>query len=362
MTTADQMSQPVLTRDHAVGSGSEYADEIDLIDIIGFIWRWRKTILSCTLAGTALGGSIWAIKHRRVGAPDAVAGQWTAVVNPATEGFQTTLMVSNLTTFLKTDAGAQALFENPSIIGATLDESQQRRLASQQQAGSGALRSLEVKGSQLLVSLDCAAGCEADALAASIPAALNRAIAAFNLKYAEPYEKAQEEVALRQLELGSIKTQALKLYGKHAGLGKEYSQFIITGLGAALASDKTGDVVTFLLGPVPSTEPLRRKLIDEQSQAQIAFTAAQDQLKLVKTASGVETLTLLPMLSTSIELKQASSSPLPVSGKGLNNVFVAVVLGTILGGMAGIFIAAIRAFFRSNKSRLQAVLSAGSGS
>ncbi|MBM4253245.1 MAG: hypothetical protein FJ146_14845 [Deltaproteobacteria bacterium] len=360
MTTADQTGQPVLTAERTLGAGSDYADEIDLIDIIGFMWRWRKTIVSCTLTGLALGGGIWAVKHRPVGAPDAVAGQWTAVVSPATEGFQTALIATNLTAFLKTEAGAQALFENPSIIGATLNEGQQKRLASQQQSGSGALRGIEVKGTQLLISLDCSAGCEAAALEKSVPIALNRAIAAFNLKYAEPYEKAQEEVALRQLELGSIKTQALKLYNKHSGLGRDYSEFVITGLGAALATDKTGDVVTFLLGPVPATEPLRIKLINQQSEAQVAYAAAQEQLKLVKTGSGVETLTRLPLLSTGSELKQASALPLPVSGKGLNNVFVAVVLGTILGGMAGIFVAAIRAFFRSNAARLRSVL-AGAG-
>ncbi len=360
MTTADQSSQPVLSRESALATGSDYADEIDLIDIIGFMWRWRKTIVTCTLSGMALGGAIWAVKHRPVGAPDAVAGQWTAVLTPANEGFQATLIATNLTNFLKTEPGAQALFENPSIIGATLSDSQQKRLASQQQSGSGALRSIDVLGTQLVVNLDCSAGCEAGALEVSVPTALNRAITAFNLKYAEPYEKAQEEVALRQLELGSIKTQALKLYNRHSGLSRDYSEFIVTGLGAALAADKTGDLVTFLLGPVPPTEPLRRKLIDQQSEAQVAFVAAQDQLKLVKTGSGVETLTKLSLLSNSAQLKQASSVPLPVSGKGLNNVLVAVVLGTILGGMAGVFVAAIRAFFRSNAVRLKAVLATGS--
>jgi hypothetical protein len=356
MTTVDETTKPALTVDRAGNYDGEYADEIDLIDIIGFVWRWRKTIVAFTLGGLAIGGGIWAVKHRPIGAPDAVAGQWTAVVSPAGEGFQNALLATNLSTFLKTEVGAQSLFDNPSVLGAELNDGESRRLASQQQAGSGAIRGIEVRGSQLAVSLDCAAGCEAAQLPVAVPAALNRAIAAFNMKYAEPFEKAQEEIAMRQLEIGSIKSAALRLYVKSSGLTKEYSQYVITGLGSFLANDKTGDVITFLLGPVPESEPLRKTLLEQQARAQVAYVASQDQLKLVKAASGVETLAKLPLLNTTAELKQTSTTPASVSGKGLNNVFVALVLGTILGGMAGIFVAAIRAFFAANAARLKAVV------
>lgn len=357
MTTADQTSPQMLQSQRASGVPSDYNDEIDLIDIIGFVWRWRKSIIGSALAGMALGAGIWAFKHQSVGAPAAVGGQWTAMVTPATDGFQNALIVSNLTTFLKTDVGARPLFENPSILGAELNEAQIQRLTSQQQSGGGVLKAIETHGNQLAVTLDCAAGCNSEQMAKAVPAAINRTIAAFNLKFADPYEKAQEEISRRQLDLGLVKTQALRLFSRYGGLSRDFNQYVVTGLGGILATDKTGDVVMFLLGPVPETEPLRKKLIETQSKAQVAYVAAQDQVKLIKTASGVETLMHLPSLGETAELRQAQASALPTTGKGLNNIFVAIILGGLLGGMGGIFLAAIRAFFATNAARLRAVIS-----
>jgi hypothetical protein len=357
MTTADQTSPQMPQSQRASGVTSDYNDEIDLIDIIGFVWRWRKSIIGSALAGMALGAGIWAFKHQSVGAPAAVGGQWTAVVTPATDDFQNGIIVANLTTFLKTEVGARTLFENPSILGAELNEPQIQRLTSQQQSGSGVLQAIETHGNQLAVTLDCAAGCNSELMAKAVPAAINRTIAAFNLTFVDPYEKAQEEISRRQLDLALVKTQALRLFSRYGGLSRDFNQYVVTGLGGILATDKTGDVVMFLLGPVPGNEPMRKKLIETQAQAQVAYTAAEDRLKVIKAAAGVETLTQLPTLPGTAELHKAPTAALPSSGKGLNNIVVAIILGGLLGGMGGIFLAAIRAFFATNAARLRAVIS-----
>lgn len=345
-----------------VASPSAYQDhdEIDLVDIIGFFWRSRALVATSIVGGVLIAGATWFIKGRSDDAlPLRPTGPavWSARIG-AENGDDAGLAAvpQQLTSFIKTTAGARAFYESLAQA-ADRPKLKTEDLVSKQVAGQGMLKSLEIRGAEMVVTLEDTGIIKGPEMKVVLPVALNQTVAAFNKNFADVQASLMVESLNAQLKLGETKLKALQLFDRYAGLSAPLKATVVEGLMQELAVTTRPDTILFFLAAIPDTDQQKKEILTEYRKQFVAYEALQNQARTLAKSLGLESIA--PMVQLGAVTDWSESAPeAPAAGVGLRIVErlpLLLVLGAVLGGAFGTFVAMLRMFWVSNQQRLQEI-------
>lgn len=335
-------------------------DEIDIVDIIGFFWRARLIVAASIVTGVLIAAGTWFVKGR-------LEDTLTAAVGPATwsvrlgakNGDEAALAAvpQQLSSFIKTTAGARAFY------GSLVQASGKRKLkteelVSKQIAGQGMLKSLEIRGTEMVVTLEDQGVFSQAEMKALLPDALNQMVDAFNKGFADVQAALLEESINAQLKLGETKLKALRLFDRSSALSAPLKTTVVDGLMKELSATTRPDTILFFLAAIPDTDQQKRAILAEYRKQFVAYEALQHQASTLAKSLGLESISPMvlmgPVSNLTIIPPQAPAAA-PAGSRLVERLPVLLVLGAVLGAMFGTFVAMLQVFWTSNQQRLQEI-------
>jgi hypothetical protein len=345
-----------LPQDLAAEKNPRVNHEMDLIEIVGFLWHSRFFVFGGAVLGVLGAASIWVANRSQ---EDLSAGTniiWNAKLAAANGNDADLLTIpAQLSSFLKTRMGSSAFYEGLAKT-IKLDENTLNDLSTKQQTGDGLVKSLGIDNSQLSINIESNGILAEEEVRKALPLALNTTIDIFNNNLASMHGNLLEEGLEIQLKMSEIKIKSFQLFDRYVEFSPPVEKTIVESMIKELANNSSPDAITFLLAAVPNSAIQKSHLVAEYKKLHQANEALISQSKALAKSIGVEYVTPLATLGPVSELTTVSSSALRFSNSLWPKLPVLLILGSLLGGLVGTFLALLRSFWKNNRQRLKAVL------
>jgi hypothetical protein len=338
-------------------NGEINQNEYDLIDIIGFLWRSKHLIFGGMIIGLLMSLFLWLWMHRTADALlETVLVQARAEVTVADEQ-ALALMPIILTNHMKTEAGANAFYDGLQASGEVQINVEQN--VAQQLNSRGLLKSFEVDGKSIKVTIERPYPLSAEHLRPALLSALNALITDYNDKYFT-FKKTQNLISEQMLEaqngMADLKMRSLRLFDRHANFSMALNNSIVSGIMPDLANNTSADAIVFLLSVVPDSDAEKSQIIESYRQKSLNFETLKARgLNLTKTLDGEVSAQLIP-ISQVADIKGYDKGSDEKASSRLNVLTVSLV-GLVLGMAAGIMVSLALNFTRQHMSRIREVFS-----
>jgi hypothetical protein len=326
-------------------------DEIDLLDVIGFFWRFRRIIVSGVVLGFLGSVALWVAKQP---AKSTVSANivWWAQLSPDENGAGLASAPQQLKNFLRTPYGARAFYKG-FARGVKNKSLPIEDWAIKQQGDGGLVKDIESTGRTLSIVVESAGYLTEEEIRQALPIAINSAVAAFNDKFAEVQAKITEDNLELQMQMGAIKIKALQLFDLNLNISAASEKTITEAIVRELTRNSGPDTITFLLSAIPDDNVLKRELLSEYKKQFQANEALQAQLRVLTKTLGVESVVPLTTFGTVTELVQGQTMENTAPAPHLQPLLMMIVLGVIIGGFISSIMALALSFWKRNREQLQ---------
>ncbi len=176
-------------------------------------------------------------------------------------------------------------------------------------------------------------------------------------RFQEQLKKLEAVEIETTMALGKYSVQAAKLFEKHSGLTQAMNVQVI-GLFSTSIPESLESAILLLLGPVPDADPLKRSILEMSKKSTRQLSIISHRILNAKKLFGVEDKdVVIPLLSSAEPFQNASSGSVkaPVGKNSLTKLPVAIVLGTLIGGIVGFLLAVTLHYIKKNRQRLNEV-------
>lgn len=330
-------------------------DELNLLDVLRFIWKWRTIILSSSIVGSLLGyGSIYyRIKTQKASTNNLI---WTAVYSLESNGDKENLLGAPaiLDQFLKTNAGARI------FVGALNKQLDSPRInadvwSAKQEGGSGLLSSIEVINQTLVVEFNPSGQVNETEIKNLLGKSINLTIDEFNARYGRPSEQLRIEEFNIQIEIAKLKNRIIaEAYGQEEPKKDYESKFLNTPSAEGKNSIKSDQFFAMLLSKLSEDSPKKDDLIKRYVNLVVYIESLQTRYRNLLRASGVDTLfplskvqNLLGITSREGPTKVSDSRPL------LSKPWLGLIMGGLAGFTIGILVVTIFSLLKKQLRRMR---------
>lgn len=329
------------------------SDDVDLIDMIAFLWRSKTAIVGGILSGVALAGVIWTIAHLG-NRPVEKAGDWTASfqANKGEEPRMASLTL-NLNSYLKTQSGAQSFYE--AIDPEKKNSVDQAEWAVKQINGQGMIKAVEFNGSAMTVALQNLGSQPIEDFKQSFPLALNAAIRSFNKNIADINNRLNQDQLNAQMQLANTKLKILKLFNKYSNPSSALQKQVVEGVVKDISNTAKPEPLIFLLATVPDSDTEKATLLREFQKISLELERLDAMRRNLSRSLGVDDLVPLTELSK-------PSTFAPVTNKANVGVKIferlpnTLIFGAAMGAILGTLYAVVSLFWRHNRRRFQTLI------
>ena len=354
MSTLFSGEKPILTNNKI----NHYDEEVDLIDLIGYLWQWRFWIAAGSLLGAGLGTG-WIYYKQNISPLHGTNSTHWILTYPIQERpGNVPVEVSSAVhmAYINSIPGAIEFYK---ALNAELKDSRFaiEEWVSRQGAGSGLIDSIEANGSDLIVEInDTGLLAEAE-IREAFSKGFSVSIDSFNKSFGIPGENLRKEDFTAQLKLADLKLKALQIFTTKNRFSKETQNVVLEAASKSLS--ESSSISAFAMLITQSSEEL-----DEKIQLMADFRQQINQIEGIKSRekailkeAGTESLFVLNRVKP---LKSA----IPVVGKVDKNktsgLYQKVWFGFGIGALTGLTLTILgimtAAFLRENHDRLRSIL------
>jgi hypothetical protein len=333
--------------------------EFDLIDLIGFLWRWRRYLLAGMVLGALIGASSAYIKtlwqtNATIG---PVGYRWKAsyLIEKDIHDSQHALPTAILS-FLNTPLGASTFYgEINSKLNSPLFVVSDWVI--KQQNGTGFIVSMEVDKDEVVIDVESTFPISAEDIEKSLKDSLNKTIETFNGRFAQAMASLREESLALHLQIGESKIAALKHFDQNESLSPDFKKSLLEGLTRELTQKWTVDTMIMLLGTSAPEDQTAAFIQNYQNRLKKMETLRSLEQSLAK-QSGIEDPSIISSLGSQKKLKLQDTENVErkIPTSFFARPWVGLVMGAALGFMLAVTIAAVFSFYSANRDRLKKVV------
>jgi hypothetical protein len=324
--------------------------EIDIIDMIAFVWRYRLSLILSTCLG--LGAStayfIWA---NSTSVPGAASSFHVAKIF-VTDVVDGKLAASYLNYVSKTPDGAQA-----ALAGVKsqfqLSEKETSELLAAQQQGNGLLSNFEGQESEVSFRFYSKEDWRDSQIQLALQSSLQGLTDVFNSNFADSTNDKISKVTKYRMEQARLFLEATILSEKYSQLSKPLRNDLVQSVMREYMVSRTADSVVFLLAEVPDS-------IERKNEILLLYTDLINKIEgvLARNRNAAKVLNverILPIKlsndgSLQVTLQKASLAQAPaISNKKL---MLLLALGAVLGGFCGLLGCIFYSFWKANYQRI----------
>ena len=337
-----------------VDSTNRYS-ELDLVDIIGFTWRWRRCLMVSLLAGGAIGVIVVnalpvPLQSRKYGINFSVPSDDPTVLQA--------LPVA-LTAILNTPEGSRQFYQSLPELHAGLRLTVDSWIAAQQ-AGEGLIRGFEPGVNRITAMVEIERSINNIEFQGHLLKTLNDLIRTFNSRYVEGVQRLEQEQIESSVAVARLKADALHMFDQYSMLSPDMKRVVASDLIDGEHSQVSIEGLVFFLGSVNEPDAANAKAqLFERYQALLARQKrGRQEISARKRAIGLDIMVRLPLFDgVSAEKGSALRGLEPKSG-GVLRLVLTLLMGMIAGGFVGVIVASSIDFLRHNKNRIANALSA----
>jgi hypothetical protein len=331
-------------------------DDGDVIDMLGFFWRSRAITFSGLALGALSGLALWFLTHSVQNEPSDAPDRWLVTLSSvADEGNPQGPLAAFLSNYLKTREGAQVFYN---ALADVLDrkEFQQNYWVDRQAAGSGFIGTLESIGSSTSVMIQNEAHVTEKDLRQALPHALNAVVDSFNMTYFVSENSLIKKMIATQIKMAAIKIKAFQAFHSHAGKKINSSEAPLLGSSGENYLSTKPAAIALLLAGSPITTQQKAEILAEYRKLYATYDSLQTQIKNLDKNYGFENLTALNKFTTTTEIMPIFAPQQTILLRIFAKLPIALALGLLLGGMAGVLLSLLLNYWHYNSSRLRRIL------
>lgn len=331
-------------------SGTERINELDLVDIIVFIWRWRVLLAISILIGSMGGAGLGFYTPKRLVTSQQI-GTWLVTVGTLSADQSLT---DQIPFALKSPLAASAFKAMPtdsetlpqSILTALI--SWHNKLLSNPSQTNPAI---EIYGQKAVFRIDAPSDIDGAVLSKNIVAFANLAIDRYNDQIVRPFKNLESNLEAAQLELSKITFEVIRLFESKSTTPTVVSSEILKALVNHSSGQLAKSEIYFLLGGIPDSAPEKQTLLLAFQKAEkIADTEShlvEDYVKRFPPNGP----SMAPKLDPSSIIESNFQDSLINDSK--RNPIVYSIVGGFLGGLFATFLASIWQFAKANRARIR---------
>lgn len=341
---------------------TERSDELDLVDIIIFLWRWRLLIVISTLTGLTF-GAVLAFYKSKVSPSLPQNGTWSLVVNtsprsqispasPVSGVAQVApLLTDQISTALRSPLATLDFSpEKPDLSSQPFQKiltSWHAKLTSSSPATPPVL---EFKGSTVYFRIEAPSGLDGTLLSQALIKTANQTISRYNQEVVTPFQKLEAERDIALLNLSKINFDVIRLFetksSTPSALNVEILKSLVNNSSGPIA--KSG--VYFLLGGIPDSIPEKKTLLKDYLQTDEAVARDRTISEEYKKRYPPNGPNFAPTLEQATSLTFDAAAAPPITSF---NPIVYLIIGGFLGGGFSMMIALVWQFARANSTRIR---------
>jgi hypothetical protein len=338
---------------HDPRSSIDPSDEIDLVDLLGFFWRWRLWFVSFAFVGL-VGANLLYYAFKYPTNTQVVPGIWDIKLEfSSNKDTITPASVAPFVTMLQSPQGAK-LFKD--LLLSQLPPALQEPLTqwhTQWLANPGKPQWLEINESGFVLHLEAPESLQVLAHESSIEQGFQNLLDKYAILVLDPFKKLLEKKTQTLRDLGSISFEAYRDFlsdGKFPPeMRRDFVAAIMKNAGGYLSLDQ---YTLILSGGSENADSIQKKMEKFQSTNQ-EFENIQSQIaQAIKTYSPAGPL---PLEGT-LKVAKTEFTPSLVPRQGINPIVKYNVLGFFLAMMLAMMGALVGQFYRVNKSRIIEIL------
>lgn len=337
-----------------------FGHEFDLIDLIGFLWRWRKQLLIGVLLGGLIGVSSSYIKilsQPRSGS-DRVGYHWKASYELVENSTQDSPYAppSAILSFLNTPLGATSFYgEINSRLNSPLFVVSD--WVSRQENGTGFIVAMDADQGEVVIDIESTFPMSADDVGKSLRESLNRIIETFNERFGKSMASIRKENLAVNLQIGALKMSALKSFDQNKSLSSNFKKYLLEGLTKDLTQKWSVDTIVMLMGSQSSSEETISLIQSYQRQLKKLENLKSLEQPLVKQA-GTEDPMIISKIGEQkkIVILDTRNTDRKMPTSFFAKPLVGIVMGAVLGLFVSLTIAVIITFYSANRERLNKIV------
>ena len=365
-------------------AGSPFAprhsnDEIDLVDIIVFIWRLRYIISVCIFLGIFGGWLSVRFSNMHVGSAsphqvgyygyqiplqENLEGNWAALDRPTRIGLMNKLLQRAETAKPFFDAIYQASPEMATMWKDPLEAYTGFIIAQQDEKLQQAVITEVSKGGDLALNLKLPAKFDTTTIYQAATDGLNLLIGDFNKQRLEKYARNIGVVASNEQKLLAIRAAAsgdlfrlVKEYKGPQGDLELFLEKLDIKQEESVHFKQTVDNIVRMIGMLEATKAIDAKRSEVERSRVLALIHDYKATIIMQTNQGItgdrELLTPLRTDALSIQAGLKSGEKIDYAFAGAAPTSVRLILGMFIGGFMGLLLGGIRVFIKSNWKRIK---------
>lgn len=331
-------------------------DEIDLIDVIGFLWKSRLIILVGVLFGMICGGGYWMNKKASNSGLPILPQLWNVRLTMIGQSeSQLALSTQYINILLKSQDGSRIFYRT--LVEKTGKTFPADEWAVKQSSGNGLVGVLEKRGDGISVEFQNIDGLwTEDEIKRGLPVAFNQVISEFNRSFMNDKYSLINDILDLQLKMNELKIKALRMFDSYAAISPQMQKTVVESLMKDFTNSGNPNSLAFLLSALPKDDAQKSSILSEYKQIYLVHQMLLSREKVIASRFGMESLVFVSEFPNDVDVKvetKAVSAPVKLFRQ---SVFVTVGLGAFLGAVIGLVVALNVAFWRKNYARLKMVL------
>lgn len=325
------------------------ADEIDLVDLLGFFWRWRLWFAAFAVTGIVLSNILYfALKFQP--AAKTLPGTWDIRVEfRPNENATTPGTIAPFVTMLQSPQGTK-LFKD--LFLSQLPKSLQDPLSqwhTQWLANPGKPQYVEINESGFILHLEAMDTLELSQYKTPLEQGFQNLFDNYSTHVLEPFQNLLDKKTETLRDLGSLSFEVYRDFLNDPQFPQEVKRDFIAGLMRNTSGYLSLDQYTLILSAGSQQTTLIEKKIEKFRSVNQEFENIQSLIaQTIKTYPPTGPLPL----EGSLVVAKTEFAPTAVQEKGVSSVLKYNVLGFFLAMMLATFGALVGQFYRTNKSRI----------
>ncbi|MDQ3233012.1 MAG: hypothetical protein M3Q07_14430 [Pseudobdellovibrionaceae bacterium] len=344
--------------DHPIRDSIRHRDfgEIDLIDVIGFLWKSRFFILAGVLCGMLIGGGYWMNKKVSNSELPLLPQLWNVRLTMSGQNeSQLALSTQYVNLLLKSREGAKIFYRT--LVEKTGKNFPADEWAAKQSSGHGLVGVLENRGDSIFVEFQNTDGVwTEDEIKRGLPIAFNQVISEYNRAFMDDKDSLINDILDLQLKMNELKIKALRMFDSYAAISPQMQKTVVEGLMKDFTNSGNPNSLAFLLSAVPNDDAQKSSILSEYKKIYLTHQMLLSREKAIASRFGLESLAFVSEFPSDVDIKaeaKAVSTPVKLFRQ---SIFVMLGLGAILGAVIGLVVALNILFWRKNYARLKVVL------
>ncbi|RZJ76998.1 MAG: hypothetical protein EOO45_00075 [Flavobacterium sp.] len=330
--------------------------EYDLIDVIGFFWKSRLSVLLGLIIGLVIAALILILNQYTTSKRQNPSRELVIQMRTQDpENLMPELSTLQLNSFLNSEEGARSFYvgmatssKKSNII---IEEWVKHQLNNQ-----GMINKLENISGDISFIFRNIPNLTDDELKIALPIALNEVVSRFNNFVGKNKGEIVHQKIETQIKLDLLKIKAIQLFQKESSLSNDFKKIILAGIVDEIVIPTRIDGIAFLLSSVPDSNEFKANILSEYVELFTAYDILliREQNFLKKYRLSENSSIMKIALANNLHIQEVED--LSLRNKLIRNPIAILSLGAIFGAMAGIGWAIFLIFYRNNKTRLGVAL------